>query len=194
MGASENAIEGVSAAHKVHGTLCAAAVFRPMFQLRWLALLLCPIAACASFDDSFHVTPFLREQITGDSWRACLAREYQVQTRIVLREGRNWAEASRFSAKGWAALRSEPVAPWGVTEFELTEGRRTALSGARSELDAALANRDRSPCWCGKSQAAFDGWLAASARLGADVDALQKNFADAAASCRNGDTGRVEGR
>ena len=153
-----------------------------------LAVLL-SLAGCVSLDDTFGVTPFLREQITGDTWRACLAREYQVQTRVVLREGRNWAEASRFSAKGWAALHNETVEAWEVSAFEVTERRRANLTRGRSDLQAALANKEAAPCSCAKAQGAFDGWLAASARLGANEEALAKNYADAAASCRQGMTG-----
>lgn len=184
MGASETAIEGVSAARKVHGILCAAAVFGA-------ALL---VAACTSTGDTFAITPFLREQITGDTWRACLAREYQVQTRLVLREGRDWADASRLSDKGWAALRGASVTPWAVAEFELEGERLGRLTAARSELDSVLSKRDASACGCGKVQAAFDGWLAASARIGGNVEATQTNFASALEMCRNAQPRRVEAR
>ncbi|MBI1212828.1 MAG: hypothetical protein GC190_15305 [Alphaproteobacteria bacterium] len=146
------------------------------------------VAACAELGDTFEVTPFLREQITGDTWRACLAREYQVQTRFVLREGRDWAEASRFSSKGWAALRNEAVPAWQVGEFDLTMGRKAALAPARADLEAVLAKRDVAPCDCAKAQGAFDGWLAASARLAEDESMLAKRFSDAVGSCRQGVT------
>jgi hypothetical protein len=163
-----------------------------MLTPKWIILPLLSLAACGSLGDSFHVTPFLREQITGDTWRACLAREYQAQTRVVLREGREWAEASRFSAKGWAALRNETVSPWQVSQFELTEGRASRLSHASGDLSSALAKKDLAPCACAKAQGAFDGWLAASARFGADEAGLEKNYANAIAACRKGDTRRVE--
>jgi hypothetical protein len=187
MGASENAIEGVSAARKVHGILCAAAVLSPMLRpISLLAFAVLTVAACTSLDETFGVTPFLREQITGDTWRACLAREYQIQTRLAVRQGRDWAEASRFSAKGWSALASEPVSPWQTSMFELTAGRKARLEQAERELGAALIRKDSSPCHCGKAQAAFDGWLAASARIGADEGAAEKNFAGAVTACREG--------
>lgn len=186
MGASENAIEGVSAARKVHGILCAAAVFRPMLHRPWLFLLaLLPIAGCTTLGDTFDVTPFLREQITGDTSRACLAREYQMQTRYVLRADRNWGEASRFSAKGWAALRGEDVRHWAAVEFRM---ERTRVGGEQVTLDSVLSsnpNRDRDACSCAKAEAAYDGWLAAAARGVGDLAMLEKNFGEAVAACRS---------
>jgi hypothetical protein len=150
-----------------------------MLQVRWLLLLVLPIAACASFDDSFQVTPFLREQVTGDTWRACLAREYQVQTRLVLRESRDWAEASQFSSRGWAALRGEDVPPG----LSMTVPRDGELGQAWVELAASLARPGERRCECAKAQAAFDGWLAASARLGGNVEATRTNFKSALDAC-----------
>jgi hypothetical protein len=180
MGASEIAIEGVSAARKVLGTLCAAAVFAVL------------VAGCATIGDTFNVTPFLREQITGDTWRACLAREYQVQTRLVLSEGRHWGVASRFSDKGWSALRGEAVAPWAVGSFDLGAERQAQLEKGRAELDAALANRGARPCPCAKAQGAYDGWLAAAARTDGSEAAIRAYFASALALCGSAQAARVE--
>ena len=181
MGASEQATEGVSAARKVHGILCAAAVF-----------VLALVAGCTSLGDTFNVTPFLREQITGDTWRACLAREYQVQTRAVLREGRDWGEASRFSDKGWAALHGETVVAWHAADLDLEGERKVQLEAARGDLDAALARREAAPCSCAKAQASYDGWLAATARVGGNQQMTQANFANALMVCRNAQPPRVE--
>jgi hypothetical protein len=181
MGASEQATEGVSAARKVHGILCAAAVLG-------LAL----VAGCSSLGDTFNVTPFLREQITGDTWRACLARAYQVQTRAVLHEGRDWGEASRFSAKGWAALHGEAVTPFAPADLDVGPEHRARLEAARGELDAALSKKDLAPCECAKAQAAYDGWVAASTRPGANETTAQDTYASAVTACRHATPMRVE--
>jgi hypothetical protein len=65
------------------------------------------LAACSTLGDSFEVGPFLKEQITGDSWRACLAREYQAEARARVRADRDWTEATIWAAKGRAALAGE---------------------------------------------------------------------------------------
>lgn len=152
-----------------------------MLHRRWLLLLVLPIAACASLGDTFDVTPFLREQITGDTWRACSAREYQMQTRYVLRTDRNWAEASRFSSKGWAALKGDSPQHWQASEFGM---ETTRLRDAQLELDSRLgkwAHPDE--CACAKAEAAYDGWLAAAARQAANQEQVEKNFHDALAAC-----------
>ena len=90
------------------------------------------LLACASLSGSFGVTPFLNEQITGDTWRACLAREYQVQARRAVRNGRNWAEAIRLADKGRAALAGPEPAP-------RENGCECAKAEARGEGLAACA-------------------------------------------------------
>ena len=140
--------------------------------------------SCTSFEDTFHVSSFLREQITGDTWRACLAREYQVQTRLILRQGRDWAAASRFSSKGWAALRDGDVAPWHGDDLDVATDRRREFDAARRELSTALANGRTAPCPCAKAQAAYDGWIAASVRPGSNEAAARADFTAAIAACR----------
>lgn len=90
------------------------------------------LAACATLPGSFAVTPFLNEQITGDTWRACLAREYQAQARYAVRHGRNWAEAIRLADKGRAAL-TRPEPAFGENRCEC------AKAEARGEVQAACA-------------------------------------------------------
>jgi len=131
------------------------------------------LAACADLSDGFDVTPFLREQITGDTWRACLAREYQLQARTEVRPGRHWAGATRLAAKGRAALDGQAVTP---------EVAPADLSLSRTHLETALANRDRNPCDCAKTQARFDGWAVKQAR-GADTAAVHASFDEALTAC-----------
>ncbi len=131
------------------------------------------LSACAGLPETFEITPFLREQITGDTWRACLAREYQSQARSEVRPGRHWAEATRLATKGRAALDGQVVAPEIAPE---------GLSLARARLEHALANRDPDSCDCAKMQARFDGWVVKQAR-GADTAAVRASFEEAAGAC-----------
>ena len=90
------------------------------------------ISACATFE----VGPFLKEQITGDTWRACLAREYQLQAKINVRADRNWGEATRLAEKGQAALDGVQVLP--PPEAPAVLSRRTCTCAtAQARLDAA---------------------------------------------------------
>ena len=126
------------------------------------------LAACSNLPGSFEVTPFLHEQITGDTWRACLAREYQLQARLEVRSGRHWNTAIRLSDKGRAALDRQPIEPEPST--------------ARPLLNAALTNRDRNPCECAKAQARFDAWAIQEGR-GVDTSAAHKAFDEALPAC-----------
>lgn len=111
------------------------------------------LAACANLEGSFDVTPFLHEQITGDTWRACLAREYQLQARLEVRAGRHWNEAIRLADKGRAALAGpEPAA------------------------------RHQNPCECAKAQARHDAWVMQDER-GADTTAIRKSLDEASIAC-----------
>lgn len=128
------------------------------------------LAACATFD----VTPFLREQITGDSWRACLAREYQAQSRFQVRHGRHWDEATHLAAKGRAALDGEDPTTDPIPE---------ALAPQASALSAAIARSGRQ-CGCATTQARLDGWSVALAQDPArDQAAFAKAFAAALPTC-----------
>jgi hypothetical protein len=139
----------------------------------FLALLSLP-AACADLGDSFEVSPFLREQITGDSWRACLAREYQFQARAQVRSGRNWDEATRLAAKGRAALDGADVPPMDAAKAEFTT--------ARARLDTALTSKARNPCECATAQARFDGWVETDRRDG-NTAAFPQAFDAAVKAC-----------
>jgi hypothetical protein len=130
------------------------------------------LAACTSLSGSFDVTPFLREQITGDTWRACLAREYQVQARSEVRAGRKWAGAIRLATKGQSALDGAQPEPESAPDF----------AQDRARLLGALANRDQNTCDCAKAQARFDG-LIVKADRGADIGPVNKSFNEALAAC-----------
>jgi hypothetical protein len=119
------------------------------------------LSACSTLE----VSPFLKEQITGDSWKSCLAREYQAQARFQVRFGRNWDEAVRLSDKGRAALAGGEVAPWDAP---------ASLTTRRTSLDQAISASGRT-CGCAKAQAALDGWIIA---LEQDPNRDQTTFAE----------------
>lgn len=121
----------------------------------WAPLL--AVSACSTLE----VSPFLKEQITGDSWKSCLAREYQAQARFQVRYGRNWDEAVRLSDKGRTALAGGEVAPWNAP---------ASLSDRRTLLD-----KSGRTCGCAKAQAALDGWILA---LEQDPNRDQTTFAE----------------
>lgn len=129
-------------------------------------------AACATFD----VTPFLREQITGDTWRACLAREYQSQSRQQVRSGRNWAEATHLAAKGRASLEGGEPRPDPIPE---------TLATRQAMLSAVIATRGRT-CDCATATARLDGWAIAIAQdPGLAQSSLAEGFDSALSKCSN---------
>ncbi|NOT39153.1 MAG: hypothetical protein HOP13_01535 [Alphaproteobacteria bacterium] len=95
------------------------------------------LSACQTFE----VGPFLKEQITGDTWRACLAREYQLQAKIAVRTGRNWDKASTLSAKGQAALDGQDIAP-------IFGKASCPCATAQARFDAAANNFDEARLAC----------------------------------------------
>lgn len=130
------------------------------------------LSACETFPQTFDVQPFLREQITGDTARACLAREYQAQAIYQVRHGRHWAQASLLAAKGRRALTGAEIVPENVPEDLAAEGDR---------LSRALQFTNRNACSCATAQARLDGWILAK---GNDPQAdFEGPFADAIAAC-----------
>jgi len=132
------------------------------------------LAGCAGLSDTFEVEPFLREQITGDTWRACLAREYQRQARVQLRFGEDWGAATLLASKGRAALAGEEVAP----EIAAT----TELAAARQALETALNRRNENQCDCAVVQGKYDGWSIASGRK-LDTGPIRTAFDGALKTC-----------
>jgi hypothetical protein len=108
-----------------------------------LSLALC---GCA-LSESFEVGPFLKEHITGDTWRACAAREYQFYARARVRADRDWTEAGVWAAKGHAALASA-AANQGANACAC--GRAHALSdmltSSRDETLQARLEEARTAC------------------------------------------------
>jgi len=110
-------------------------------------------AACADFPDSFDTTPLLREQITGDTWRACLAREYQAQARAQVRAGRRWTPATELAAKARAALEGPNTD--GSCACATAEARRDAWALKQARGTDAPADRtavEEADAACAKSR------------------------------------------
>jgi hypothetical protein len=129
-------------------------VRRSCFWIPFLSL-----SACATFG----VTPFLREQITGDTWRACLAREYQAQSRYQVRHGRHWDEATMLAWKGRQSLDNQDPKPEPVP---------ATLTSRWQSLTAAISSKGHT-CGCASAQAKLDGWTVA---LGQDPNRDQAPF------------------
>jgi hypothetical protein len=133
------------------------------------------LIACTFVGDTLEVGPFLREQITGDSWNACLAREYQSQARLQVRTGRQWQTATMLAAKGRQALAGLPVAP---------EPAPPALDASAKQLTQSLTYKTQSPCECAKVQGLFDGWVTAVLQdTDTDQAPLRTAFAQAVDAC-----------
>lgn len=130
------------------------------------------LSACATLD----VTPFLKEQITGDTWRACLAREYQSQARFQARYGRHWSEASYLADLGRKALDGSETRHTNPV---------TSLEGKYTELAAMLGARGRT-CNCATATARLDGWSVALAQEPArDQTAFAAAYDTARLECAN---------
>jgi len=131
------------------------------------------LAGCAGLSGTFDVEPFLREQITGDTWRACLAREYQRQARVQLRSGRDWGAATRMAVKGRAGLDGEEVLP---------EPAAPEMVPAIPALEAALARRRENPCDCAVVQGKYDSWAVTVSRK-LDTGPIRAAFDNAVKAC-----------
>lgn len=105
---------------------------------------------------------YLHETISGDSFNACLAREYQERATSEAYVDCNWVDTATIVAKGRAAAAGETVLPWdpatrGVLPADLPE-----LQDARAKLLAVLDNGGRTgprACQCAKAQRYYDGWV-----------------------------------
>jgi hypothetical protein len=93
------------------------------------------LSACTTFSDTFETGPFLKEQITGDSWRACLAREYQAEARAQVRAGRDWTEATEWAAKGRAALEGMNQTSANPCDCATAQARAEILTAGSARLD-----------------------------------------------------------
>jgi OOP family OmpA-OmpF porin len=106
---------------------------------------------------------YLHQKIEGDTFNACLAREYQERATSEAYVDCNWVDTATIVEKGRAAAAGETVMPWdpatrGVLPADLPE-----LQDARAKLLSALDNGGRTDaeraCKCAKAQRYYDGWV-----------------------------------
>ena len=80
------------------------------------------IAGCSTW----NAESYLHETISGDTFNACLAREYQERATSEAYVDCNWYDTATIVAKGRAAAAGETVLPWdpatmGVLPSDLPE-------------------------------------------------------------------------
>ena len=115
------------------------------------------LAGCGTWTAESH----LHKDIQGDSFNACLAREYQDRATSEAYVDCNWVDTATIVKKSRAAAAGETVLPFdpatkGVLSSDLPE-----LQDARAKLLAALDNGGRTDrgCACAKAQRHYDGWV-----------------------------------
>jgi len=115
------------------------------------------LAACGTWT----AESYLDNEISGNDFNACLAREYQDRATSEAYVDCNWVDTAAIVAKSRAAASGETVMPYdpatkGVLAEDLGE-----LQDARTRLLAALdAGRDSErACACAKAQRHYDGWV-----------------------------------
>ena len=105
---------------------------------------------------------YLHETISGDSFNACLAREYQERATSEAYVDCNWVDTAAIVAKGRAAAAGETVLPWDPSTRAVLASDLPELQDARAKLLAALDNGGRTgplACQCAKAQRYYDGWV-----------------------------------
>ena len=105
---------------------------------------------------------FLGEEISGDNFTACLAREYQDRATSEAYVDCNWVDTARIVEKGRAAQAGEAVLPYEPGNFAVLSSDLGELQEARGRLMAALDNGGRDgdrACACAKAQRYYDGWV-----------------------------------
>ena len=122
------------------------------------AWLLAAMAGCAPLGSTFAVDPYLKKEITGDTFGACAARAYRARAAIEARRDVNYITAARFVEKAKAAQRNEHLAPWGDEPW--LPAPAAGAQEKRDRLLAAFSLPARDECACGTALARYDGWLA----------------------------------
>jgi len=115
------------------------------------------LAGCGTFT----AESYLSEEISGDTFTACLAREYQDRATSEAYVDCNWVDTARIVEKGRAAQGGQAVLPYEPGNFAVA-GELGELQEARGQLMAALDNGGRegpNACQCAKAQRHYDGWV-----------------------------------
>lgn len=105
---------------------------------------------------------YLHETISGDSFNACLAREYQERATSEAYVDCNWVDTATIVAKGRAAAAGETVLPWDPSTRGVLPADLPELQDARAKLLSVLDNGGRTgprACQCAKAQRYYDGWV-----------------------------------
>ncbi|MEX0840105.1 MAG: OmpA family protein [Parvibaculum sp.] len=105
---------------------------------------------------------YLHEDIQGDSFNACLAREYQDRATSEAYVDCNWVDTATIVAKGRAAAAGETVLPFDPSTKGVLSSDLPELQDARAKLMAALDDGGREgdrACACAKAQRYYDGWV-----------------------------------
>ncbi|PKQ05774.1 MAG: hypothetical protein CVT72_08565 [Alphaproteobacteria bacterium HGW-Alphaproteobacteria-11] len=104
---------------------------------------------------------YLHQDIQGDSFNACLAREYQDRATSEAYVDCNWVDTAVIVAKGRAAAAGETVLPFDPSTMGVLPSDLPELQDARAKLMAALDNGGRTErgCACAKAQRYYDGWV-----------------------------------
>lgn len=130
-----------------------------MLKFRFLAaacLLLSPLAACttASLEELRQTTP------SGSPFQAALAAEYLAFSESEARQY-DWADSKHFADKGLKAAYGKEVEPELLGDWRIAPEHATVLSGARSELVAALHSgvKEAQPQLAARAQFFYDCWV-----------------------------------
>lgn len=102
------------------------------------------------------------QTITGDTFDAHLAREYQALTAFEWDKMYDWTDAENHATKGLLAAKGEAPMPYEPAEWNIeSEAELNQLQQARSELMTRLDNgaRTGAPALAAKAQANFDCWV-----------------------------------
>ena len=105
---------------------------------------------------------YLHQDIQGDSFNACLAREYQDRATSEAYVDCNWVDTAVIVAKGRAAAAGETVLPFDPSTMGVLPSDLPELQDARAKLMAALDDGGRTgdqACACAKAQRYYDGWV-----------------------------------
>lgn len=115
------------------------------------------LAGCGTWTAESYLT----QKIEGESFNACLAREYQDRATSEAYVDCNWYDTAAIVKKGRAAAAGETVLPWDPSTKGVLASDLPELQEARARLMAALDNGGRSDrgCACAKAQRYYDGWV-----------------------------------
>ena len=116
------------------------------------------LAACGTW----HAESYLSEEISGNDFNACLAREYQDRATSEAYVDCNWVDTARIVERGRTAASGQTVMPFDPANHAVLPEALGELQEARARLMAALDNGGREgdqACQCAKAQRYYDGWV-----------------------------------